>query len=419
MATLRLGTSYWLDGSAGAAPARPALAHDIDADVAIVGGGVTGCAVAYFLARSGAKVVLLEAERIGRGSTAASTALLMQEPDTDFIDLSARHGAAAARQVWRAGARAVTDLRRTLQALHVEAGAHRLPSAYFTRDAALVAGLRREQRRRRAAGLSARWLAPGPLFDLTGVEAEGAILTSGNAQVDPYRTCLGLAAAAETHGALIFERSRVRRMRGDATGIHLEVRGRHVRASWGIVATGYATPEFKPLAARFRMWTTYVMATPRLSSRERASVGLGDVMLWDTGRPYHYLRWAPDGRLLFGGCDRPQQAGPRRAARLRQRTQELVRDLTGLYPSLAHVVPDYAWEGLFATTPDGLPYIGTHRRYRRHLFALGYGGNGMTFSFMAAGILTRIIDGRPRPEDALFSFGRGRRTGRQGRWTPV
>jgi glycine/D-amino acid oxidase-like deaminating enzyme len=132
-------------------------------------------------------------------------------------------------------------------------------------------------------------------------------------------------------------------------------------------------------------------------------------MIWDTGRPYHYLRWTPDHRLLFGGGDRPHQRGSRRAV-LRTKARELVQDLGALYPSLAEMDPEYAWEGLFAATPDGLPYIGAHRRYPRHLFALGYGGNGMTFGFMAARVLARIIDGTPRPEDALFSFGRTRRT---------
>src|SRR4051812_31398227 len=97
MAKLRLGASYWLDCGEDSTRVRPALRHNLEADVAIVGGGVTGCAVAYCLAQSGARVVLLEANRIGRGSTAASTALLMQEPDVDFTDLAARYGEAAAR----------------------------------------------------------------------------------------------------------------------------------------------------------------------------------------------------------------------------------------------------------------------------------------------------------------------------------
>jgi glycine/D-amino acid oxidase-like deaminating enzyme len=373
-----------------------------------VGGGVTGSTVAYLLARAGARVVLLEAGRIGQGSTAASTALLMQEPDTPYRELAVRFGPRAARHIWTAGRAAVSGLQRTLRALHVDAGFHQVRSVYVTRDAGELSELRREHQARRSARVSSRWLSPRVVRSLTGIEAAGAIETVGNAQVDPYRTCVGLAAAAERDGALLFERSTVRRMRGHARGLEIEV-GRHrVRASWGVVATGYATPDFKPLAGRFSMVNTYVIATPPLSRGMRASLGLGDVMLWDSSEPYHYLRWTRDHRLLFGGADRPHHPRSRRDV-LPDKVRALGRDLSGFYPDLAHIEPDYAWEGLFATTPDGLPYIGTHHRYPRHLFALGYGGNGMTFSFMAGGILQRIIEGRPRAEDAVFSFGRGRR----------
>jgi glycine/D-amino acid oxidase-like deaminating enzyme len=407
MAKLRLGTSYWLDCAEVAPRVRPALRHNLEADVAIVGGGVTGCAVAYCLAQSGASVVLLEANRIGRGSTAASTALLMQEPDVDFTDLASRYGEASARTIWRAGRRAVTDMQRTLRALQIDANGHELPSVCVAHHPEDLPALRREQQRRRAARFPARWLTPRDIADLTGLRAGGAILTPGNGQADPYKTSLGLATAAETHDARIFERSPVGRMRKDGGGVTIHVGKRRITASWGVVATGYATPEFKPIAARFRMMNTYVIATAPLPATVRRSVGLGDVMVWDRARPYHYLRWTPDNRLLFGGADRPHEPGSRRSV-LPTKAQELVRDLWALYPALAGVEAEYAWEGLFAATPDGLPYIGTHRRYPRHLFALGYGGNGMTFGFMAARMLARFVDGVSRPEDRLFSFGRTR-----------
>jgi glycine/D-amino acid oxidase-like deaminating enzyme len=68
-----------------------------------------------------------------------------------------------------------------------------------------------------------------------------------------------------------------------------------------------------------------------------------------------------------------------------------------------------AWDGLFAITPDGLPYIGPHRRYPGQLFALGYGGNGMTLGFLASQVLLRHLLNRPRKTDALFRFDRFRR----------
>lgn len=404
-APLRLGRSYWLDAFADEATRRPTLTGRHRADVAIVGGGVTGCAAALLFARAGARVVLADAERIGRGSTASSTALLMQEPDADFTELANRYGGALARRIWRRSAASVAAMRRMLSELDAPA-VHGLPSLYFTRDRSAAAALRGEVSLRRRAGSGARWLDPDGVRRLAGLAAAGGILTPGNAQVDPYRACLAMARGATRAGARLFERSRVRRIEGTRDGVRLTLARGSVDADWAIVATGYATPEFKPLAGRFRMMNTYVIATPRLDAARRRRLGLGDVMLWDTGRPYHYARWTPDHRLLFGGRDRPRVRRSRRPAALRRRAGELLDDLVELYPSLAGIRAEYAWEGLFAATPDGLPYIGPHRRYPRHLFALGYGGNGMTLGYFGAQALVRIASGRAHPDDELFAFGR-------------
>jgi glycine/D-amino acid oxidase-like deaminating enzyme len=77
-------------------------------------------------------------------------------------------------------------------------------------------------------------------------------------------------------------------------------------------------------------------------------------------------------------------------------------------PPLNGVALDYEWDGLFAMTPDGLPYVGLHRRYPRHLFALGYGGNGMTLGFLAGRLLLDWYLGDSADLE-LFSFSRGRR----------
>ena len=77
-----------------------------------------------------------------------------------------------------------------------------------------------------------------------------------------------------------------------------------------------------------------------------------------------------------------------------------------LFPTLPEIGIDRAWEGLFAMTPDGLPYIGPHRRYPGHAFALGYGGNGMTFAALSARILLEQWRGIDSPDHQLFAFNR-------------
>ena len=76
----------------------PAIEAHLDVDVVIIGGGITGAICAYLFADAGVRVALVESKTVGHGSTAASTALLMQEPDRDFSDLAGRFGRAAARE---------------------------------------------------------------------------------------------------------------------------------------------------------------------------------------------------------------------------------------------------------------------------------------------------------------------------------
>ena len=408
MSKLRIGKSYWLDQYKGRAPRFAPMRGTDVVDVAIVGGGFTGCLAACLFADAGLRVVLLEGQRIGRGSTAASTALLMHEPDVAFGDLAARYGVRHARRIWMRSRASVRGLTRLLRRLRIGAALQSVPSVHWTCDTTTSADMRRELARRRAAGIGGRWLTPAALNHDTGIDGAGGILVRGNALIDPYRACLGLAVHARAAGARLHEHSSARRVIGDRHGVRIELDRGELCADWAVIATGYATPDFKPLAGRFHMSNTYVIATPQIGAKTRREMGLGDLMLWDTNRPYHYARWTPDRRLLFGGGDEPKLTPAARRKALDRHAARLMADLAALYPALDGMSPEYAWDGLFATTPDGLPYIGPHRRYPRQLFALGYGGNGMTFGFLAAQTLLRAIQGRPAEDDRLFGFGRRR-----------
>ena len=406
MPRLRLGTPFWVDKSEVPAARFPALRRQISADLAVVGGGITGAAIAWRFARAGVRVALLDGARAGRGSTAASTALLMQEPDTDYAELADRYGETRTRRIWQLSRIATREMVRTIRQLDITCGLARRDSVYYAPDADGAARLEREHRRRRAAGFGGRWLDGLQLEEETGIDAAAAIRTRGNAQVDPYAACAGFMHAAARRGALIFERSAVHRIAVSRDHVTAITGRGSVRADRVIVATGYATPYFKPLLGRFTMRNTYVVVTRPLTASERRRLGLGAVMLWDTDRPYYYARWTSDHRLMLGGADRPQVKGSRRDRGLREGAKRVRDHFTSLYPMLADIKDEYAWEGLFAQTPDGLPCIGPHRRYPRHLFALGYGGNGMTFGFLASRLLLDWYLGKQTADHDLFAFGR-------------
>jgi glycine/D-amino acid oxidase-like deaminating enzyme len=407
MPRLRIDVPLWLAREPTARPVRfPALTRNLAVDVAVVGGGVTGAAVAWRFAEAGVRVALVEGRHIGRGSTAASTALLMQEPDEDFADLARRYGRQRARRIWQLSREATREFVETLTRLKIACDLERRDSVYYAMTAGDRQRLRAEHRMRTTAGVRGLWLEGAALRRTLGCDAAAAIRTHGNAQVDPYKASVGLVRAAAAASARVFERSPVTAIRPSKRDVIVETARGEIRADRVVIATGYATPYFKPLDARFRMLTTYVIATRPFTTSQRRRLGLDAVMSWDTDRPYHYARWSRDRRLILGGGDRPVRPERERKRAVREGTSAVQDHFCAMYPALADVPFEYGWEGLFATTPDGLPYIGPHRRYGRHLFALGYGGNGMTMGFLAARLLLDWYRGDRSADHDLFAFSR-------------
>ena len=136
--------------------------------------------------------------------------------------------------------------------------------------------------------------------------------------------------------------------------VRIKTRDGNIAARRVVIATGYATSYFRPLAGRFRMYRTYVVGTePMNAYRERVELGLSDVMVWDTERPYHYARWTHDHRLLLGGADRRLRLGQRRDIQLS------LADCPSVWPLMDRRTSNY---DLFLRPPLGfllLCFLGT------------------------------------------------------------
>jgi glycine/D-amino acid oxidase-like deaminating enzyme len=398
----------WIRHAARPKRRYPSLSGSHTSSVAIVGGGMTGALVAHAFASAGISTILLEGGSVGRGSTAASSALLLQEPDMELTELARRYGPAVSRRMWQMSRESVQELVGLLRRLDVACELKSSDAIYYAADAEGAARLRSEYELRNRRGFDCAWLEPGALRRTTGISARGAIRTHGSARLDPYRACLGVLRGAVKAGAQVFERSQVRRIVPERDRVRLWTKDGMVESARVVIATGYATSQFRPLAGRFRMYRTYVLATEPISPRDRRELGLSDVMVWDAERPYHYARWTSDHRLLLGGGDRLVRPGVGRRQQFATAVDALRACFDTRWPALSTIGTALAWEGLFAMTPDSLPYIGPHRLYPRHWFALGYGGNGMTFGFLAARLLLERWQHARSGDRALFEFGRSR-----------
>ena len=154
MSAIRYGLPYWLgEFPRTRRPSYPRHRGHLETEVAIVGGGLTGCATAYALASAGVNAALFEAGQIGQGSTGGSTAMLMQEPEVDFQDLVKRYGLRATRRIWQITRRATFDLGATVRRLKIRScQLQPQDSIYFATDPEASRRLRREYEARRTAG---------------------------------------------------------------------------------------------------------------------------------------------------------------------------------------------------------------------------------------------------------------------------
>lgn len=403
----RYGLSPWLDRfPASRRPSYPRHRGHLEVEVVIAGGGLTGCATAYAFAAAGIPVALVEAGRLGEGTTAATNGVLMQEAGRDFRALERTYGLKEARQVWQANRRAALDFAATIRRLGIRCKPESSDSIAFATAREAEKALRREYQARRDAGLEVSWLSAPSLARETAIPAAGGLRVRGNAQIDPYRACLGFAAAAEARGARIFERSAVRKVRAGRKTVEVRTEGGTFKARALVFATGLPTEHATQLRRHVRPRETYYALTEPMPAAVRREVGRRSAMMRDCDAPPHTLRWTSDDRVLFGGADQPATPPRTRERVLVQRTGQLMYELTRLYPAISGLQPAYGWSATYGQTADGLMFIGPHRNYPRQLFALGYAANGVTGAFLASRILLREHHGEPEQADELFGFAR-------------
>ena len=398
---------YWLDRfPKSRRPSYPRLQGNLETTIAIVGGGLTGCACAWAFAAAGVKVVLLEADAVAGGATARGLGLVREDFDASFQETSALHGLRSARTLWQSMRRAALDFPAAIRRLQIKCDLAPVDLVSFARrDPTAVRLLQREYQSRRAAGMDHSWVTPAALAREAGIDGGGAIRTRG-AALDPYRASVALAASAVARGAALYGKSPVRRIRAGRKQVEITTAAGTVRADTVVIATGAPLADLRALRRHLKPRHGYAVVTESLPAVVRREVGRRAAALRDSETPPHLLRWLREDRVMFSGADQPEVPPRASDKALVQRTGQLMYELSMLYPAVSGLQPEWAWDFTHYETVDRLPFVGLHRNFPRHLFAIGAGRHGAGFAWLAARILLRQHQGEPARGDELFGFTR-------------
>jgi glycine/D-amino acid oxidase-like deaminating enzyme len=402
----RYGVSSWIHQfPSSRRPDFPRFQGDHATDVVVVGGGLTGCAIAYACASAGLRTVLLERDRIGHGSSGRGSGLLLPDPGPSFRAVVAAHGVRSARRAfkaWRNGAREAAALIRRLE---IKCALEPL-DVLVTADRVDEKTLRREYEARVAAGFDLTWLTERQVRTLAKLDAPAGIRMRDAFSLDPYRASVGLVTAAAKRRTKIFERSPVTNVVVAKKDVEIGLDGGTLRARTVVIATGTATALFKPLRRHFKPREAYMALTEPLPAAMRRQLGDPSLAIRDTRIPPRRLCWTADDRVIASGADQTVPPARMREPVIVQRTGQLMYELLTMYPVISGLKPEYGWEVAYGETSDGLMYIGPHRNYPRHLFALGGTPHSATGAFLSARILLRALQGRPENGDEVFAWAR-------------
>lgn len=397
---LRTGRSPWMSRPLRTIPSRK-LSKDITADVVIVGAGISGAMVADALTDAGLKVAVLDRRGPLMGSTPASTALLQYEIDTPLTELAVRIGLDRAERIWRRSKLALDALRERSAHLGIKADLAVRDTVYLQGDVLDREGLELEAAARRRAGFEVSLLSGTDVAGRYGLAQRAAILGHGNLAADPRRLAAGFLEAALRRGATLHAPVEVASVEtGGGRVVALTEGGATVTGRHLVFATGYELPKYVPRKGH-RIVSTYCIAT-----RPQPNALPADMpFVWEASDPYLYLRSDQDGRIICGGEDEDFVDEDRRDALLERKTVTIRDKLRRLMPGI-DPDPAYAWCGSFGASTTGTPSIGAVPKLAGCYAVLGYGGNGITFSMMAAQMLRGLIAGSGDPDSDLFSFRR-------------
>ena len=400
---LHSGAPFWLlqDGlrEMGLPPGEPPRRSY---DVVVIGAGVTGALVADALSAEGLAVLVLDGRAPACGSTAASTSLLSYEIDVNLIDLSRMIGEQQAVRAYLLSQNTIRELSAIAAQLPQQCGFVHCASVRLASQPRHGPKLQHEVALRQRHGLDAEYWSPEQVEQAYGFPSHGAIHTGTAGVLDPVRLTRALLQRAVDRGAMLLSRTPARDVRPNgASGLVVVTDRGEAQARWVVCAMGYEMPPALR-EGMVALHSTYALVTEPLDD---LGPWKGSCIVWETARPYSYMRATEDCRVMIGGADLPFKNATWRDRVMPDRTRRLERQLRKWLPAI-ETQTAFTWAGTFGETRDGLPYIGPLADCPQALYALGYGANGITFGAIAARIITDLCMGRPNEDVELFRLDR-------------
>lgn len=403
---LKSNEPFWLI-SDGLVNSYPSLRENINCDIVVIGGGITGSLIAHQCVKDGYDTVLIDRREIGHGSTSATTSMLQYEIDVPLYELIEKIGEEGAVASYKACATAIKTIETIVNEIKSDCGFEEKDSLYFAARKKDVSWLKKEYEARKKHGFDVKWLEKDEIEEqYTLNSSHGGILSAIGGSIDAFRFTHDLLAYNMKKGLRVYDKTDIMKFEFSKSRVKLKTEyGNNVNAKNIIFCNGFESTEI--IKEKFvDLLSTYAIVGER---NEDDQSHLNDTLFWNTSDPYYYLRTTADNRVLIGGCDEDFVNEEKRDKLLKKKAAKLEKYFAKLFPDYKFRT-DFIWAGTFGETSDGLPYIGAHKNFPGAYFVLGFGGNGITFSVTGMEMISEFLQGKNHELEPYFKFGRKRKS---------
>lgn len=399
---LKSNEPFWLVKN-GLLHTYPSLQNDLNTDILIVGGGITGSLIAHQCIQDGYDTTLIDRREICNGSTSATTSMLQYEIDEPLVKLIEKIGKKGAEESYKACSEAIDTLQEIVHQIQSDCGFQKKDSLYFADKKKDVASLYQEYEARKAAGFPVKWLEAATIEKQFKVSNTfGGILSQQGASMDAFIFAHDLLHYNVQKGLQIFDKTNLEQVTYFSRNVVATTdSGYQIHAKKIIYCNGFESVEI--IKEKFvNLISTYAIVSEPLVNKNKA---LDNLLVWNTADPYLYIRTTDDGRVLIGGGDMDFLNPKKRDALLTRKANYLAKKIINYFPEIPFIT-DFAWAGTFGSTKDGLPYIGEHDDFPHSYFVLGFGGNGITFSVIGMEMVQAMLQKKKHPLSEYFKFKR-------------
>lgn len=393
---------FWLVKD-GLKHSYPSLRENIETEILIIGGGITGSLLAHQMMKDGYKTILVDRREIGNGSTSATTSMLQYEIDVPLFELSKMIGRKGAEKSYWACYDSIDDLQKIAKEVKSDCGFKKKESLYFAAFKKDVPDLKKEFEARKSAKFPVKWLSADEIKKKFKIDNTfGGILSEQGGSIDAFCLAHDILHYNHKKGLQIFDKTDIIEFDYKKNGVTATTEyGNTIKAKKVIFCNGFESTEI--IKDKFvNLLSTYAIVGEQ---HEKSHKELNDLLVWNTAEPYIYMRTTDDNRILIGGEDEEFVDAQKRDSLLFDKEKKLVKKLDKYLPK-NNFRTDFVWAGTFGETKDGLPYIGEHPNFPSAYFVLGFGGNGITFSVIGMEMASDFIKGKKHELTEYFRFRR-------------